>query len=109
DEVRPDRIGHGVQCVREPRLMERIAASGITLEICPTSNLRNSVLPDVRALKMTFEKLIAHDVPFVLCTDGPEMYQTHLHQEEEFLIGRGILTAAQVEQARRLAFKASFI
>lgn len=109
DEVKPDRIGHGVQCVRDRALMRRVAAQGITLEICPTSNLKNSVLPGIRALKEAFAALIAHDVPFVLCTDGPEMYQTHLHQEQEFLVERGILTAAQVEQARRHAFKVSFV
>lgn len=109
DEIRPDRIGHGVQCARDPGLMRRIASQGIVLEICPTSNLRNSVLPDVRALKKTFDALIAHDVPFVLCTDGPEMYQTHLYQEQADLIGQGILTAGQVEKARKLAFASSFV
>ena len=109
DEVRPDRIGHGVQCVQDPDLMRRLAAAGITLEICPTSNLRNSVLDGVAELKRTFKALTSHGVPFVLCTDGPEMYQTHLYQEQDFLIERGILTPAQVEQARRHAFKVSFV
>jgi adenosine deaminase len=109
EEVRPDRIGHGVQCVRDPRLMRRLAELGVTLEICPTSNLRNSVIGGVPELKRTFRALLAHDVPFVLCTDGPEMYQTHLYQEQSLLVERGILTAAQVEAARTRAFKVSFV
>jgi adenosine deaminase len=109
DEIRPDRIGHGVQCVSDPKLMGRLAERGITLEICPTSNLRNSVIKDVGTLKKTFAALIAHDVPFALCTDGPEMYQTHLYQEEAFLLENGILTEAQIDEARRHAFVASFI
>lgn len=109
EEVRPDRIGHGVQCVRDTKLMRRLAELGITLEICPTSNLRNSVIGGVPELKRTFRALLAHDVPFVLCTDGPEMYQTHLYQEQSLLVERGILTAAQVEAARSRAFKVSFV
>jgi len=109
DEIAPDRIGHGVQCVRDPALMRRLAEQDITLEICPTSNLRNSVLSGIPELKRTFKALTAHGVPFVLCTDGPEMYQTHLYQEQDDLIDRGILTHAQVEEARKRAFKVSFV
>lgn len=109
DEIRPDRIGHGVECVKDPALMERVAERGITLEICPTSNLRNSVVSGALELKRIFAALEEHDVPYVLCTDGPEMYQTHLYQEEAFLLDRGILTAAQIEEARHRAFEASFV
>lgn len=109
EEVRPDRIGHGVQAVRDRALLRRLAELGITLEICPTSNLKNSVVKGVRGLASTFKALTAHGVPFVLCTDGPEMYRTHLYQEQEFLLRNGILDAAQVETARTRAFDVSFI
>jgi len=46
DSVRPclellgaDRIGHGVRSVEDPRLVEAIAARGVTLEVCPASNV----------------------------------------------------------------------
>ena len=109
DEIRPDRIGHGVECVKDASLMRRLSEREITLEICPTSNLKNSVVSGTRELKSIFAALTEHEVPFVLCTDGPEMYQTHLYQEANFLMDRGILTAAQIEEARLRAFEASFI
>src|SRR5689334_3501862 len=39
DDLHADRIGHGVAAVRDARLTERIAAAGITLEVCPASNV----------------------------------------------------------------------
>jgi len=34
-----DRIGHGIQISTQPDLVEAVKASGVTLEICPTSNV----------------------------------------------------------------------
>ncbi|MEZ4403801.1 MAG: hypothetical protein R3B06_27510 [Kofleriaceae bacterium] len=38
-ELRPNGIGHGVHALEDPAVLERLAASGVTLEVCPTSNL----------------------------------------------------------------------
>src|SRR5919108_4501507 len=39
DELRPDRIGHGILAAGDPPLMHALREAGIVLEICPTSNL----------------------------------------------------------------------
>jgi adenosine deaminase len=39
DELHADRIGHGVAAARDRSLQERIAAAGVTLEVCPASNV----------------------------------------------------------------------
>src|SRR6202035_321704 len=36
----PQRIGHGVRSTEDPRLLEHLAASGVTLEIAITSNVQ---------------------------------------------------------------------
>jgi adenosine deaminase len=109
DKIRPDRIGHGVQCAEDRELMKAVARRGIVLEVCPTSNLRNSVIADVDRMRETFGRLLEHDVRFAICTDGPEMYQTHLYQEEAFLLENGILAPRDIDRARKTAFSASFI
>jgi adenosine deaminase len=109
DEIRPDRIGHGVKCVQDERLMARVAEQGTVLEICPTSNLRNSIIRDAVEMAEVFAGLKRHGIRFTVCTDGPEMYQVKLHQEQEFLVRNGILTGAEVEAAARLAFDVSFV
>ena len=108
-EIRPDRIGHGVECANDPALMRQLVKKGIVLEICPTSNLRNSVFPGVPQLKTAISKLLLHGVKFAICTDGPEMYQTHLYQEEKFLLEEEIMTAREIDRARRIAFASTFI
>ena len=108
-EIRPDRIGHGVECHADEDLMRRIVRQGIVLEVCPTSNLRNSVFRGVDDLRRALEALIEHGVKFAVCTDGPEMYQTRVHLENEFLMKQGILTQKEVERAAKWAFEASFI
>ena len=37
--LRPDRIGHGVRCVEDPRVMDEVADAEVTLEVCPGSNV----------------------------------------------------------------------
>jgi adenosine deaminase len=39
DELHADRIGHGVAAAGDADLLERIAAAGVTLEVCPLSNV----------------------------------------------------------------------
>lgn len=38
-----ERVGHGVRVVEDPDLLARVAAEGIPLEVCPTSNLQTGV------------------------------------------------------------------
>src|SRR5690606_3603054 len=39
DALHPARLGHGVRSVEDPRLLERIVAADIALEVCPVSNV----------------------------------------------------------------------
>ena len=42
------RIGHGVNCIHDKNLMNIIAEKGITLELCPTSNLNTKIVNDIK-------------------------------------------------------------
>jgi adenosine deaminase len=50
-EIRPHRIGHGIAAARDPKLMNALAKAGMTLEVCPTSNLKNQMVRDTAELK----------------------------------------------------------
>ena len=49
DALNPERIGHGVQAIDDPALVDRLAEDGIVLEVCPGSNVFLGVYPDWRS------------------------------------------------------------
>jgi adenosine deaminase len=107
--LRPDRLGHGILAAREPELMEAIRGADITLEICPTSNLLTKALADEDAVRETFRQFVAHEVPFTIATDGPEMMRTHLRDEFELLLRIGALTDEELAAANARGHDASFV
>ncbi len=109
ESLRPDRIGHGILAAHEPRLMAALSDAGITLEICPTSNLLTKALADEAALRATFRAFVEHGVQFTIATDGPEMMRTHLRDELELLERIGALDADELRSANERGHEASFI
>ena len=107
--IRPERIGHGLAAAQDKQLMKDIVKQGIVLELCPTSNLRNSVVKDVAELRTIIRTFIDNGVRFTVNTDGPEMYRTSVVKEEEFLVAENIMTAAEIAQCTKWAFEATFI
>ncbi len=108
-EIKPHRIGHGIAAAADPKLMDELVKAGITLELCPTSNLKNSMVRDHRALKKIVRKLVDHGVRTTVNTDGPELYHTNVFKEQEFLINIGAMSASEIDQCNRWAFEAGFV
>ena len=107
--IHPERIGHGLAAVRDRKLLKEIAKQGIVLEMCPTSNLRNSVVKSVEEMRTIIRTFIDHDVRFTINTDGPEMYRTSVVKEEEFLLAENIMSVAEIARCTRWAFEAAFV
>jgi adenosine deaminase len=108
ERLRPDRIGHGILAAGEPGLMAAIRDLGITLEICPTSNLLTKALPSEDAVRETIRSFVEHDVPFTIATDGPEMMRTHLRDELELLLRIGALDETELREANARGHAAAF-
>ena len=45
DDLGASRIDHGVRCLEDPRLVDRLAAARVPLTVCPLSNVRLRVFP----------------------------------------------------------------
>ena len=99
DALAPDRIGHGVRCVEDPRVLERVAASGATLEVCPGSNTALGVYDDPADVPL--RRLMEAGVGIALGADDPLLFGSRLaSQYETARTHHGLSDAELAELAR---------
>lgn len=75
------RIGHGVRSVEDPELLKELAERGITLEVCPGSNVALSVYPNFAAHPL--RQLYDAGVVGSINSDDPPFFWTDLAKEYE--------------------------
>jgi len=109
EELKPDRIGHGIASVKDPKLMKVLKERNIVLETCPSSNLNTKLVKDYREMKKIYNSFKKHGAPFTINTDGPEMQLISLKTEYEKLYKHKILNKEEILQANKIASEASFI
>jgi len=109
EHLQPTRIGHGVKSAYDPRTMGMIRERGITLEICPTSNLTTRVVSGWDEFRWIFDTFRRNGVRYTINTDGPEMLKTYIRDELSSLSRLGILSVEEQLQAAEWARQASFV
>lgn len=67
DAVSPARIAHGASAAEDPALMADLAARGVTLDVCPTSNVQAADFPTLADFPL--RQLLDAAVPLTLSTD----------------------------------------
>ena len=76
DRLCADRIGHGVRSVEDPGLLARVVERGVTLEVCPASNVRLGVYPTAAAVPVP--ALRAAGARVALGADDPLLFGSRL-------------------------------
>ncbi len=109
EQLEPSRIGHGVKAAYDPRTMAIIRERGITLEVCPTSNLNTRVVTGWDEFRWIFDTFRRNGVRYTINTDGPEMLKTYIRDELSMLGRLGILSVEEQEQSAEWARQASFV
>ncbi|MBX3030643.1 MAG: amidohydrolase family protein [Chloroflexi bacterium] len=107
--LEPSRIGHGVKAAYDPRTMAMIRERGITLELCPTSNLNTRVVSGWDELRWIIGTFRQQGVRFTINTDGPEMLKTYIRDELASLGRLGILSVEEQTMCAEWARQASFV
>ena len=81
DDLHADRIGHGIRAVEDPAVVKRLAAEGVTCEVCPSSNVALGIAagPAQVPLRVLFEA----GVPVALGADDPLLFGPRLTAQYE--------------------------
>jgi adenosine deaminase len=79
DALRVDRVGHGTRAVEDSALVAELKARRIPLEMCPISNVRTRVVPDLA--RHPVRDFFDRGLLVTVNTDDPAMFQTSLAHE----------------------------
>jgi adenosine deaminase len=72
DELRVERIDHGIRLAEDPELLERVAKEGIMLTVCPMSNVLLRCVTKVSELPI--RKFLDAGVRFSINSDDPAYF-----------------------------------
>jgi adenosine deaminase len=100
------RLSHGVRAVEDPALVEEIAARGIVLEACPTSNIATGVFPSYALHPL--RRLYEAGVKVTLGSDDPPYFGASIGGEYAVARERLGFGEGELERITRIAIEASF-
>lgn len=84
DVLHVERIDHGVRCIDDVALMQRLAEEQITLTVCPLSNTRLKVFPHMREHNIL--QLLESNIAVMVNADDPAFFGGYLMQNFDALI-----------------------
>ena len=100
------RLGHGVRSLEDPALVEKLVAEGITLELCPTSNIHTCMFPSIEEYPL--RKLMEAGVKVTINTDNMTVSNITLAKEFGKLIAAFDLTDEEIKGFARNSVAACF-
>ena len=106
DALGAERIGHGVQSLQDPELLERLRRDGTPLEVCPQSNYRLGIVKENEPHPI--RALYDADVRVTVNSDDPAMFETDINREYLTLARQGF-TAEQIARLGRQTLDATFL
>jgi adenosine deaminase len=91
----PDRLGHGIRSAENPRVLDEVVRRGITLEVCPGSNVALGVYR--AAGDVPLRRLIEAGAQIALGADDPLLFGSRLNAQYE--TARAVHALSDVELA----------
>ena len=74
--IGPDRLGHGVRAVEDPRVLDLVAGTGVALEVCPGSNIAMGVYGT--AGEVPLRRIVDAGIDVALGADDPLLFDSRL-------------------------------
>lgn len=107
DHLQPTRLGHGVRASEDPRLLERLAASGIALEVCPSSNVSLGVRQTLQEIPV--RELRAVGIEVALGADDPLLFGSRLAAQYQLLRVAQDFTDEELADLARSSLRAAMM
>lgn len=107
DVLKVERIDHGVQAMKDPALMARLARDRIALTVCPLSNLKLRVFPTLA--EHNLGRLLDAGIVATVNSDDPAYFGGYINQNFSQTFAALDLSAQQAYQLAYNSFEASFI
>ena len=101
-----ERIGHGTSSAQDPALLAHLAEQGISLEVCPSSNVATRVVDNLESHPL--KAFVDAGVTVTINSDDPPMFGTTLNDEYEVAARLLGLDEAGVADLARTAVRSSF-
>lgn len=106
DVLHVSRIDHGVRCVEDPALVQRLAAQGTPLTVCPLSNVKLCVFKQLSDHNL--RHLLAQGLKVTINSDDPAYFGGYLNQNYLETFAALGLDARAAYQLALNSFEASF-
>ena len=105
--LRADRIGHGVRANEDLAVMDLVRERGITLEMCPTSNIQTAAVKAItRHPLRAFHQI---GLPVTINTDDPSVSNTTLTDEYVVAVRDVGVTVPEIKQMILTGVRAAFL
>jgi len=106
DVLQVERIDHGVQAAQDSDLMQRLAREQIPLTVCPLSNLKLRVFPDLASHNLG--RLLQAGLCVTLNSDDPAYFGGYVNDNYTQTFAALGLTSQQAWQLAANSLQASF-
>jgi adenine deaminase len=107
DVLKVERIDHGVRCLEDPALVERLARQGTALTVCPLSNIKLCVFKTMK--EHNLKTLLAHGLRATVNSDDPAYFGGYMNQNFLACLDALDLSADELYTLARNSFEASFV
>ncbi len=107
DVLKAERIDHGVQAIHDAALMKRLAQERIPLTVCPLSNQKLCVFPNLADHNLG--EMLDQGLCVMLNSDDPAYFGGYLNDNFLQTFAALPLTAAHAYQLACNSFEASFV
>ncbi len=107
DVLRVRRIDHGVRCMEDDRLVERLVAAQVPLTVCPLSNVKLRVFRELR--EHGVRRMLERGLCVSINSDDPAYFSGYIGDNYVATARALNLTWDQMTQVARNSFRASFL